>query len=124
MWHLDCATNLNPKFLEAIEMKEEITGKEVTTSRQQLDPSVRGRADASTGRRLESAADAIPSHMACRSSRDDREPACRPQRRRPDGRQPVRRPHAEAPTTDRRLQPDRESKPRCVDDRRGRRRDR
>jgi type IV pilus assembly protein PilQ len=27
---LDCATNLNPKFLEAIELKEEITGHEVT----------------------------------------------------------------------------------------------
>ncbi len=30
LWHLNCATNLNPKFLEAIEMKEKITGKVVT----------------------------------------------------------------------------------------------
>jgi hypothetical protein len=30
LWHLDCATNLNPKFLEAIELKEKITGKVVT----------------------------------------------------------------------------------------------
>jgi type IV pilus assembly protein PilQ len=30
LWHLNCAINLNPKFLEAIEMKEKITGKEVT----------------------------------------------------------------------------------------------
>jgi hypothetical protein len=29
-WELDCATNLNPKFEEAIELKEEITGHEVT----------------------------------------------------------------------------------------------
>jgi type IV pilus assembly protein PilQ len=30
IWHLDCATNLNPKFSEAIEMKEKLTGKQVT----------------------------------------------------------------------------------------------
>jgi type IV pilus assembly protein PilQ len=30
LWHLNCAINLNPKFLEAIEMKERITGKQVT----------------------------------------------------------------------------------------------
>jgi type IV pilus assembly protein PilQ len=30
LWHLNCATNLNPKFLEAIELKEKITGKQVT----------------------------------------------------------------------------------------------
>jgi type IV pilus assembly protein PilQ len=30
LWHLDCAINLNPKFLEAIEMKERITGRQVT----------------------------------------------------------------------------------------------
>jgi len=30
LWHLDCATNLNPKFIEAIELKQRITGKEVT----------------------------------------------------------------------------------------------
>jgi len=32
MWHLNCATNLNPKFLEAIKLKEEITGKEMWES--------------------------------------------------------------------------------------------
>lgn len=32
LWHLNCATNLNPKMLEAIELKQELTGKEVTTS--------------------------------------------------------------------------------------------
>jgi type IV pilus assembly protein PilQ len=32
LWHLDCATNLNPKFLEAIEMKQRITGRVVTAS--------------------------------------------------------------------------------------------
>jgi type IV pilus assembly protein PilQ len=31
MWHLDCATNLNPKFIEAIELKQKISGKEVTS---------------------------------------------------------------------------------------------
>jgi len=30
LWHLDCATNLNPKFLEAIKMKESLTGRELT----------------------------------------------------------------------------------------------
>ncbi|MGD0542481.1 MAG: secretin N-terminal domain-containing protein [Tepidisphaeraceae bacterium] len=30
LWHLNCAINLSPKFLEAIEMKEKITGKQVT----------------------------------------------------------------------------------------------
>ena len=30
-WELDCATNLNPKFLEAIELKQQITGRELTT---------------------------------------------------------------------------------------------
>ena len=29
-FHLDCATNLNPQFTEAIELKEQITGYEVT----------------------------------------------------------------------------------------------
>ena len=32
LWNLDCATNLNPQFLEAIQMKEELTGRVVTTS--------------------------------------------------------------------------------------------
>jgi type IV pilus assembly protein PilQ len=32
MWDLNAATNLNPKFLEAINMKQELTGKEITTS--------------------------------------------------------------------------------------------
>jgi type IV pilus assembly protein PilQ len=31
MWYLDCATNLNPKFIEAIKMKETLTGHEVTS---------------------------------------------------------------------------------------------
>ncbi|HEX2971479.1 MAG TPA: secretin and TonB N-terminal domain-containing protein [Tepidisphaeraceae bacterium] len=31
IWHLNCATNLNPKFLEAIKMKESLTGRELTT---------------------------------------------------------------------------------------------
>jgi type IV pilus assembly protein PilQ len=30
IWHLNCATNLNPLFSEAIAMKEKLTGKEVT----------------------------------------------------------------------------------------------
>lgn len=30
LWHLNCATNLNPEFLEAIELKEKITGEQVT----------------------------------------------------------------------------------------------
>lgn len=29
MWHLDCATNLNPSFIEAIKLKEQITGQTV-----------------------------------------------------------------------------------------------
>jgi type IV pilus assembly protein PilQ len=32
LWHLDCATNLNPTFTEAIELKQKTTGREVTTS--------------------------------------------------------------------------------------------
>ena len=32
IWHLNCATNLNPKFVEAIDLKEKLTGREVTTS--------------------------------------------------------------------------------------------
>lgn len=32
LWHLNCATNLNPKFKEAIDMKARITGQEVTNS--------------------------------------------------------------------------------------------
>jgi type IV pilus assembly protein PilQ len=31
-WNLDCATNLNPHFLEAIDLKEKVTGEVVTTS--------------------------------------------------------------------------------------------
>ncbi|MGE5611624.1 MAG: secretin and TonB N-terminal domain-containing protein, partial [Bacillota bacterium] len=31
LWHLNCATNLNPKFLEAIKMKESLTGRELTS---------------------------------------------------------------------------------------------
>ena len=27
LWHLDCAINLNPQFLEAINLKEELNGK-------------------------------------------------------------------------------------------------
>jgi type IV pilus assembly protein PilQ len=30
LWHLDMATNLNPTFLEAIELKEKVSGKRVT----------------------------------------------------------------------------------------------
>jgi type IV pilus assembly protein PilQ len=30
LWHLDCATNLNPQFIEAIELKQKVTGREVT----------------------------------------------------------------------------------------------
>jgi len=32
IWHLDAATNLNPKFLEAIKLKQDLTGKELTDS--------------------------------------------------------------------------------------------
>jgi type IV pilus assembly protein PilQ len=32
LWFLDAATNLNPKYLEAINLKEAITGKVITTS--------------------------------------------------------------------------------------------
>ncbi|HEX3355740.1 MAG TPA: secretin and TonB N-terminal domain-containing protein [Tepidisphaeraceae bacterium] len=32
LWFLDAATNLNPKYLEAINLKQDITGKVVTTS--------------------------------------------------------------------------------------------
>lgn len=31
LWHLDIATNLNPKFLEAIQLKERLTGVELST---------------------------------------------------------------------------------------------
>ena len=31
LWHLDCATNLNPKFSEAIELKAQLRGEEVTS---------------------------------------------------------------------------------------------
>ena len=31
LWHLDMATNLNPKFSEAIQLKQQITGKEVSS---------------------------------------------------------------------------------------------
>jgi hypothetical protein len=31
LWHLDSATNLNPKFTEAIELKHKVSGKEVAT---------------------------------------------------------------------------------------------
>jgi type IV pilus assembly protein PilQ len=31
-WNLDCATNLNPGFLEAINLKEKVTGQVLTTS--------------------------------------------------------------------------------------------
>ncbi len=32
MWHLNCATNLNPKFLEAIKLKEKITGQTLSAN--------------------------------------------------------------------------------------------
>jgi type IV pilus assembly protein PilQ len=32
LWYLSCATNLNPMFIEAIDLKQKITGVEVTTS--------------------------------------------------------------------------------------------
>jgi len=31
LWFLDCATNLNPKFIEAINLKAQISGKEITS---------------------------------------------------------------------------------------------
>lgn len=31
LWHLNCATNLNPKFGEAIDLKAQLTGEEVTS---------------------------------------------------------------------------------------------
>ena len=30
LWHLNCAINLNPRFIEAIDLKEKITGRQVT----------------------------------------------------------------------------------------------
>ena len=30
VWHLNCAIDLNPHFIEAIDLKEKITGKQVT----------------------------------------------------------------------------------------------
>jgi type IV pilus assembly protein PilQ len=32
LWHLDCAINLNPKYLEAIQLKQQLTGEELTES--------------------------------------------------------------------------------------------
>ena len=32
LWHLELATNMNPSFLEAIELKEQVTGRRVTDS--------------------------------------------------------------------------------------------
>ena len=32
LWYLNCATNLNPKFSEAITLKEELTGRELVTA--------------------------------------------------------------------------------------------
>lgn len=32
LWHLDAATNLNPKFIEAIKLKEELSGKVITAA--------------------------------------------------------------------------------------------
>jgi type IV pilus assembly protein PilQ len=32
LWHLDCATNLNPTFLEAIELKQRTTGREIAVT--------------------------------------------------------------------------------------------
>ncbi len=32
LWHLNCATNLNPKFIEAIKLREKITGQTLATS--------------------------------------------------------------------------------------------
>lgn len=32
LWHLNCATNLNPKFTEAIKLKETLTGQTIVTS--------------------------------------------------------------------------------------------
>jgi type IV pilus assembly protein PilQ len=32
LWHLNCAINLNPHFIEAIDLKQKLCGKEVTTS--------------------------------------------------------------------------------------------
>ncbi|MEA2708332.1 MAG: type pilus assembly protein PilQ [Phycisphaerales bacterium] len=31
-WHLDAATNLNPKFVEAIQLREQLTGQELTAA--------------------------------------------------------------------------------------------
>jgi type IV pilus assembly protein PilQ len=32
LWHLNVATNLNPKFIEAIELKQKLTGKQVSSA--------------------------------------------------------------------------------------------
>lgn len=32
MWYLDCATNLNPSFLEALQLKEQVSGKQIMES--------------------------------------------------------------------------------------------
>ena len=32
LWHLNCATNLNPKFSEAMELRSQITGSEMTAT--------------------------------------------------------------------------------------------
>ncbi len=32
LWHLNAATNLNPKFIEAIKLKQTLTGREITST--------------------------------------------------------------------------------------------
>ena len=59
LWHLNCATNLNPTFPEAIDLKAKVTGREVTSAdnssirdvRAAADPADRAAADGARRRR-------------------------------------------------------------------------
>src|SRR5947207_1928339 len=69
IWYLDAAINLNPTFLEAIKMKEQISGKEVSTVdnstirsfvKKQIMAERASKADAEEQELLEKAAQAQP----------------------------------------------------------------
>jgi type IV pilus assembly protein PilQ len=57
LWHLNCATNLNPKFLEALKLKERITGRTLSeSSNSSMREFVRGQviSDRAANRAMES----------------------------------------------------------------------
>jgi hypothetical protein len=75
LWQLDCAIDLNPKFIEAIDLKEKLTGQEVTdVDNSRVRGFVRRQIMAQESGESSGPASLVPADMVPSSVREDRAP--------------------------------------------------